>query len=239
MFRDRCMSDSRRTVFIAGGAGGLGPAVVRRLLPAYTCVVQYRSADSWARLQAELGQYEQLHGVQADLRDLAAVTRMVESVGRQWGPIYGLVNLVGGFAGGTVAETDHATWHQMIETHLTGAFTLINAVLPQMLQARAGRIIAIGTAATLTKPGGFTAYLVAKSALATLIEALAKEVKDSHITANMLLPESLDTPAMRAFMSRDKLVPLDRVAETIAFLLSDAAASITGALIPLTSRGDT
>jgi NAD(P)-dependent dehydrogenase (short-subunit alcohol dehydrogenase family) len=232
------MSDSQRTVLIAGGAGGLGPTVVRRLLPDYTCVVQYRSDDSWQRLQDELGSPDRLQGVQADLRDDAAVARAVDTVADQWGPIYGLINLVGGFEGGTVADTSRATWQHMLDAHLTGPFTLIKAVLPQMQQARTGRIIAIGTAATLTKPGGFTAYLVAKSALATLIEALAKEVKDSHITANILLPESLDTPAMRAFMSRDKLVPLDRVAHTIAFLLSDAAASVTGALIPLASAGD-
>jgi NAD(P)-dependent dehydrogenase (short-subunit alcohol dehydrogenase family) len=232
------MNDSSRTVLIAGGAGGLGPTVVRRLLPEYTCVVQYRSDDSWRRLQEEIGASERLHGVQADLSDDTAVARAVEQVAAQWGPIYGLINMVGGFESGTVAETSRETWQGMIDAHLTAPFLLIQAALPAMQQAGAGRIIAIGSAASISKPGGIAAYLVAKSGLVTLIEALAKELKDSRITANALLPGSLDTPAMREFMSRDKLVPLDRVAAAIEFLLSDEAASITGAAIPLTLTGD-
>ncbi len=232
------MSDSPRTVLIAGGAGGLGPTVVRRLLPDYTCVVQYRSDDSWRRLQTEVGAAEQLHGVQADIRDEESVRRAVEQVVAQWGPIYGLIYMVGGFESGTVAETSRETWQRMIDAHLSGPFLLMKAALPSLQQAGGGRIIAIGSAASISKPAGIAAYLVAKSGLVTLIEALAKELKDSRITANALLPGSLDTPAMRAVMSREKLVPLDRVAAAIAFLLSDEAASITGAAIPLTLTGD-
>ena len=98
---------------------------------------------------------------------------------------------------------------------------------------RPGRIIAISSIASIQKPAGIAAYAVSKSALNTLIEVTAKEVAGSGITANALLPDSLDTPGTRKSMPDAKLVPLERVAESIVFLLSDAASNINGALIPL------
>ncbi len=194
-----------RTVIITGGTGGLGTEVVPRLSRDYRCALLSR----------------------ADLADEKSLPRAIDRIG----DFYGVVHLIGGFALGTVAETSMDTWSQMIGTNVTAAFLVIREALPRM--QRPGRIIAISSEASLQKSAGIAAYTVSKSALNTLIEVTAAELKGSGITANAILPAALDTPAMRSEMDRSKLVPLDRVTELIAFLLSDAAASISGALIPL------
>ncbi|HEX6292347.1 MAG TPA: SDR family NAD(P)-dependent oxidoreductase [Herpetosiphonaceae bacterium] len=228
---------STRSLLITGGTGGLGHAVVRRLLDEYTCFVLYLSRDSWQALTQAIGETDRLHGLEADLADDAAVREVVDLVRKQWGPLYGLVHLAGGFEMGAVQDTSLEAWNKLLTLNLTSAFTTIQAVLPQLRERGEGRIITIGSAAVAARPGGIAAYTVSKAGLNVLTEIVANELKDTRITANILLPGSLDTPAMREFMDSSQLVSLDRIADTIAFLLSDAAASITGASIPMTVTG--
>lgn len=149
----------------------------------------------------------------ADLQDETSVRNAFAQIGE----IYALVHLVGGFASGSVAETSMETWSQMLSLNLTGAFVATRAALSHL--TRPGRIVAISSIAAIEKNPGFAAYAVSKSALVTLIELIAKE--NPAITANIVAPSTL-TPELR-----------EHVAETIAFLLSDAAADITGAVLPL------
>jgi NAD(P)-dependent dehydrogenase (short-subunit alcohol dehydrogenase family) len=206
------MSDMR-SLIVTGATGGLGTEVVRHLSGSYQCIPLTRSM--------------------ADLADAAAVRRAIRSIADEHGAPYGLVHLAGGFAPGSLLETSDDTWSQMLSQNLTGAFNTIRETLAVMDQTAAGRIVVISSDAARTKTKGMVAYTVAKSALNVLIEVAAKELGGTRITANALMPTALDTPAMRESMPREKLVPLTRVAETISFLLSDAAAHINGALIPL------
>lgn len=232
--------EADRPILITGGTGGLGRAVVGRLLADHSCVVLYRSVKAWTALQQAVGPTERLYGVEADLSDEAAVQRAVSEARAHVGPLYGLVHLAGGFlAGGSVEETTTDTWNRLLQHNLTNAFVTMRAVLPQLRARGAGRIVAVGSSATLTQPAGIAGYVVAKAGLHVLTDVLAKELKGTGITVNIVLPGSMATPPMLQEMSRDKLVPLHRVAETIAFLLSDAAGSITGAGIPITVPGST
>jgi NAD(P)-dependent dehydrogenase (short-subunit alcohol dehydrogenase family) len=201
-----------RKLLITGSTGGLGTEVVQHLRDEYDVVALTRE--------------------QADLRDSASVRAAVQAVGS----VYGLVHLAGGFAPGSLAETSDDTWAKMLGLNLTAAFFTIRETLAVMDRSAPGRIIVISSDAARTKTAGSLAYTVSKSALNTLIEVLAKELKGTRITANALMPTSLDTPDMRAEMPREQLVPLDRVAATIRFLLGDSGASIHGALIPLSAR---
>ena len=213
-----------RTLLITGATGGLGAEVVRGLRGEYDVVALYRSSAGFAELN--------VRGVQADLRDSAAVRAAVRSIGVP----YGLVHLAGGFAAGRLSDTSDETWAKMLDLNLTSAFVAIRETLAVMDPAAPGRIVVIGSDAARTKGAGTVAYTVAKSALNVLVEVLAKELKGTAITANALMPASLDTPAMRAEMPRERLVPLDRVTAAIRFLLSDDAANVQGALIPLSAR---
>ena len=121
----------------------------------------------------------------------------------------------------------------MLDANLLSAVRTISALTPRL--AGGGRIVAVSSEATLTKPAGMAAYVVSKSALNAYIGVLANELRPRRITANAVAPSALATPPMLKTMPPDLLVPLDRVYATIAFLLSDAAASITGQIIPLTA----
>lgn len=141
-------------------------------------------------------------------------------------PVYGAVLLAGGFAMGAEA------FEPMLEANLMSAVRTIEPLRPRIEDG--GRIVAISSAASLTKPKGLAAYVASKAALNAYLEVLAKDLAPRRITVNALLPTALDTPAMRGSMPREQLVPLDRVAEAIVFLLREEASVVTGQLIALT-----
>jgi NAD(P)-dependent dehydrogenase (short-subunit alcohol dehydrogenase family) len=201
-----------QTVVISGGTGALGHAVVPHLLRDAVCVVLYRDADGWNNLKQALGAHERLVGCREgdDLGGFA--------------PIHALVTLAGAFS----LEDDY---ERMLDANLMSFVRAMRGVRPHL--ADGARIVAVSSIATIETPGGMHAYVASKSALNSVILTTAKELAPRHITANALLPSALDTPASRQSTPREQLVPLDRVAVTIAFLLSDAGASITGQLIAL------
>jgi len=205
-----------RTVLVTGGTGGLGTTVVARLARDYRCIVLYRGTPP-----------KDVEGIHADLSDEASVRAAFE----QAGEFYALVHLAGGFAPGEVASTPTETWTQMLSLNTTAAFLAIRESLPRL--TKPGRIVAVSSLSSIKRDKGVAAYTVSKAALNALIELTAAEQRGSGITVNAILPDSMATPAMLESMEASKLVPLDRVAETIAFLLSDEAASISGALLPL------
>lgn len=200
-------SVAMKTVILTGASGGLGTAVVERLSRSYHCVILGRA--------------------RADVTDEASVRESFTSAGEH----YGLVHLVGGWSGGTVAETSLETWSHMLSLNLTAAFLTMRESLRYL--TRPGRIVAVSSIATVSPAPGSAAYTVAKSALNALVQTVAAEQRGTGITANAILPDAMATPVMLREAGPSKLVPLDRVAETIAFLLSEHAANISGALIPL------
>lgn len=132
--------------------------------------------------------------------------------------LFGVLHLAGAFAPGSAVD-DFA---KMLDANLLSGVRAIEAVRGRIDDG--GRIVAISSIASKTTPAGLAAYAAAKAALNAYIEVLARELQPRRITANALLPSTLG-PAD---------IPYERVAETIAFLLSDAAISISGQLLQLT-----
>ncbi len=201
-----------KSLLITGGTGELGQAMLARLTRDYRCVVLYHSEESWQRFTRE----------RRDVEGIADPARFD-------GPLYGIVHLAGGFIAGSHPED----FTKMLEMNLMSAVRTIEALRDRIDDG--GRIIAISSIASLTRPAGLAAYAAAKSALNAYIDVLAKELRPRRITANALLPSALATPSTRASMGNEPLVPLEQVAETAAFLLRDAAASISGQLLTLQS----
>lgn len=201
-----------RTLVVTGGTGDLGHAVVARLARDYRCLVLYRTEESWLRL------HEAIPG-----DNVAGITEPPQE------PVYGVVHLAGAFTMSSAIDD----FRRMLDASLFSLVTVLDAVKENIVDG--GRIVAISSAATVTKPGGMSAYVAAKSALNATIESLANELRSRKITANAVLPSSLDTAAMRDAMPHERLIPLAEVAETIAFLLSDAADHISGQLIAMTT----
>lgn len=214
-------------VLISGASGGLGAAVVQAFVT--------RGAHV-AGVARTAGAGDAVEWITGDLARPEEARRVVEAAGR----VDVLVHLMGGFDGGSpVHQTGDDVWTRMLDLNLNSAFYLLRAVLPGMLAAGRGRIIAVSSRTALEPAAGLSAYGVSKAALNALIRTVALETRNSGVTANAVLPSVIDTPAnRRAMPSADftRWVTPESIAGTICWLASDAAADVSGALIPVYGR---
>lgn len=228
-----------RVYVVTGGFGALGRALGALLAGQGARLALLDRAQPAGDL-ADLGGGDRLlllPGV--DLGDAVAVQAAFGQVVQRWQRIDGLVNVAGGFAWETVAEGSLATWDRLYAMNLRSAVTASQAVLPHLAAAASGRIVNIGAGAALKAAAGMGAYAASKAGVMRFTEALAEELKDRGITVNAVLPSSIDTPANRADMPTadfTRWVTPAALAGVIAFLLSDDAAAITGACLPVSGR---
>jgi len=219
-------------VLITGAKGGLGTLVTEAFLAEGATVV-----GSDRNVQDSDFPNPQFSGVAGDLTSSEAARDLADTVIRRFQRIDALVHVVGGFAGGqSIAETDDATWDQMLTLNLKAAIHILRAVIPHMRMAKRGRIIAIGSRQAVEPSANLSAYNASKAALVSLIRTAALENKDLGITANAILPSTMNTAANRkADPGADpfKWVQPERVAALAVFLASEAGGQITGAAIPV------
>jgi len=218
-----------KVALIAGGSGALGQKVTLAFAQAGARVIAVDRDTPSVQAKGRLT-------MKADVTKEAEVQTLVNDVVREAGHIDVLINLVGGFATGRVIETDAALWQRMLAMNLTAGFVLSKAVLPHMLERRAGRILHVAARAAVEPFPGAAAYIVSKSGLVALIRALSLEVAGTGVTTNGVLPSTMDTPANRASMpdaDPTKWVKPESVAKLLIFLSSDDADQINGALIPM------
>jgi NAD(P)-dependent dehydrogenase (short-subunit alcohol dehydrogenase family) len=227
---------NQKTALVTGADGGLGIHVTKALLDAGFLV-----AGLAPKIKQSDFDNSRFTALPSRLDSLEAAKRSADAVITKFGKIDVLAHLVGGFAGGpSVAETDDTTFRRMFEMNVDSAFHILRAVLPHMQKAGNGRIIAIGSRAAESPGAGVGAYSASKAALVSLIRTIAVENKDSGITANVILPGTIDTPANRKAMPKADItnwVQPAAIASFIVWLASDAAGDMTGAVIPLYGRG--
>lgn len=228
-----------RVAIVTGGTGALGQAITANLLESGAIVaIPYAVAEERAALEDQLApdRRARLLAIAADVTDEAAVGKFVQTVRDRHGRVDAIVNAVGGFAGGDLVSTSLLEWERMMNLNLISAVIACRAVLPGMIAAASGRIVNIASRAVIPPQGGFIAYTVSKTAVITLTQALAQEVKRHGITVNAVLPSTMDTPANRRAMpdaDRSGWVGTADVARVVAFLLSEQAAAVTGAAVPV------
>lgn len=172
-----------------------------------------------------------------DLAAEGAAARALAQVEQRWHRIDGLVNVAGGFAWETLAGGSLETWDRLYAMNLRSAVAAAQAVLPHL--GAGGRIVNIGALAALKAAAGMGAYAASKAGVMRFTEALAEELKDRRVTVNAVLPSIIDTPANRADMPKadfDRWVTPQALSRVVAFLLSDDAAAITGACLPVAGR---
>lgn len=230
---------TNRVIIVTGGTGALGLAVVRQLLEqGAQVIVTYTKKEGLDVLLAKLSdeQEKRLTPFKADLTNPKAVTELTEHVVNQFHRIDGLAHLVGGYSSSKVVETSWDAWQAQLALNLHTTFLMSQAVLPTMLKANYGRIVAVGARGAIQASPNAAAYNVAKVGVMWLMESISNEVKQHNITANSVLPSIMDTPTNRqAFPDTDytSWVRTDEVAELICYLLSDSASGTSGAKIPV------
>lgn len=224
-----------RIIVVTGGFGILGRAVAERLLEegARVVLLDRAAAPASGLPQVALA----LGGV--ELGDEGACQAAYTQVRELLGGVDGVVNVAGGFTWETLESGALASWDRMYETNVRTAVSSCRAALPHLLGRGAGRIVNVGAAAAQKAGMGMGAYAASKAGVARLTEALAEELKDRGVTVNAVLPSIIDTPANRSDMpdaDASRWVAPGQLAAVIAFLLSDEAAAITGACIPVSGR---
>jgi len=218
------------SVLITGANGGLGTAVSKAFLETGATVIGV--AKSWPEKAPFLA-------LSLDLTTAEGCDAMVAQA-LEHGPIEALVHILGGFGGGeSIAETSDKTWDGMMTLNLRAAFCAMRAVLKPMTAAKYGRIVAVGSRAAVEPMPKFAAYAVSKAGLVALVKNVAAEGKDLGITANVVLPSTIDTPLNRQAMPQadfSRWVTPDSIAKTLVWLASNAAGDVSGSVIPIYGR---
>jgi len=221
-----------KVVLITGAKGGLGSFVTQRFLSAGAKVI----GSSRSISQEDFPQ-PNFTPLAVDFTKPAAVRDAIESIVLRLGRLDVLVHVLGGFAGGqTVAEIDDSIWEQMRDLNLTSAFYVLRAAIPHLRKSGSGRIVAIGSLTAVEPHPRLGAYVTFKAALTTLVRTVALENKDAGLTANVVLPGTMDTPANRKSMpSADysKWVQPENVADMVLWLADERAGHITGSTISI------
>ena len=218
---------TRKRYVVAGGFGFLGTAVCSTL-----CKQGARLAVVDRAMSGEAGTLD-VGGV--DLSSMEEAQRAIGAAAKRLGGLDGVVNLAGAFRWETIQDADSSTWDSLFSVNVKTALCTSKAALPFLLES-CGAIVNVGAGAAVKAVAGMGAYSAAKSGVARLTEALAEELKATRVRVNAVCPSIIDTPRNRKDMPCEdfsKWVAPDALADVIAFLLSDGARAITGALVPV------
>ncbi|MDE1164402.1 MAG: SDR family NAD(P)-dependent oxidoreductase [Pseudomonas sp.] len=225
-----------KRIVVTGGFGVLGSTLGKYLLARGARVALLDRSEAPAAL-LDTPDLLCLEGV--DLSSTASADNAFARVAAQWDGIDGLVNVAGGFAWETVEQGHLETWDRLYQMNLRTAVVSAQSALTHLVASAAGRIVNIGALASLKAAAGMGAYAASKAGVARFTEALAEELKDRGVTVNAVLPSIIDTPANRADMpdaDSSRWVTPQALAAVVAFLLSDEAQAVTGALLPVSGR---
>lgn len=235
-----------KVVLIAGATGGLGTAVVHEFARTEArLVLTSHSEGALQQLVKDTGlPNERAFIPTADVTRPEEMRDLVAAVLERFGRLDVLLNNVGGWAGGQTVSGGQGgegialdrieTWEKMLALNLNSAFLLSWAALPPMLEVGWGRIVHVSSRTAVRPRAKVAGYAVSKMGVITLTEVIAAEVKGSGVTANVILPSTIDTPDNRKMMPKadpGKWVPPEQIASTMRFLCSEVAASINGARI--------
>jgi NAD(P)-dependent dehydrogenase (short-subunit alcohol dehydrogenase family) len=171
----------------------------------------------------------------ADATDPAVAEPLIKRIASELGPPDVLVNTIGGFRPGDALTTAPETLRLMLDVNLGPALWLSQAVAPHMQQHGSGAIVHVTARPGIEPSGGMAAYSASKAALVQLTRVLDIELRPHGIRVNAVAPQLLDTPANRAIFPEDVMahaVAPEAIAGVIAFLVSDAAAPVSGAILP-------
>ncbi|MGI9032768.1 MAG: 3-oxoacyl-[acyl-carrier-protein] reductase [Acidimicrobiales bacterium] len=236
-----------RVAVVTGASRGIGRACALALAESGhrvgLCYASDEEGAEQTRTAVEAGGGGAL-AVRADVADPAAVDALFAEVEATFGRVEVLVANAGINRDGLLLRMGDEAWGAVLRTNLDGAFHAVRRAAPGMVRARFGRIVTVGSVVGQSGAAGQVNYAAAKAGLIGLTRAVARELGSRNVTANLVAPGPITT-AMTDALSDDQrsamadAVPLGRfgtaeeVAAVVAFLCSDAAAYVTGAVVPV------
>ncbi len=219
------------TIAIVVGAGsGLGQATALMLHRAGLAVVAVdRSESGLTELPGDI------HREVADATDPGVPRALVDRIAAEVGVPSVLVNTIGAFELGDALSVTAQSLRQLMDVNLGAALWLTQAVAPHMQERGSGVIVHIAARPGVEPTAGYAAYGVSKAALVHLVRTLDVELRPRGIRVNAVVPQLISTEKNRTILPQEVLaeaVEPEAIAEVIAFLVSDAAALVSGAVVP-------
>jgi 3-oxoacyl-[acyl-carrier protein] reductase len=238
---------TERVAFVTGASGGIGSACAHALAAAgHRVAVGYGASAGAADKVREA--IEQAGGtamiVRADVTQVDVVDAAFSAVEAEWGPVEVLVNAAGAKRDKLAIQLRDDDWAHTLDTDLTGPFLAVRRALRPMIKARFGRIVNVSSIVAATGGPGQANYAAAKAGLVGMSRSIAREVATRNVTINVVEPGPIttamtDTLAESRRQQLTDAVPMarfgtpDEVAAVVAFLCSDAASYVTGAVVPV------
>jgi 3-oxoacyl-[acyl-carrier protein] reductase len=240
------MPDATRSVLVTGGSRGLGLAICRKLAGSgyqVIAVARRKNKDLTAALaQAGRESNGALHFVPFDLGEINEIPKLVRSLRKEFGPLFGLVNNAALGFEGALAMMHNAKIEEQVRVNTLSPIVLTKYVVRGMMSAGAGRIVSVASIIGATGYSGLAAYAATKTSMLGFTRSLAREVGRLGITVNAVSPGFLATDMTSIFSDeqRQQIVrrtalrrfpEVDDVADAVEFLLSDKARNITGTVL--------
>ena len=228
-------SRAQKVALVTGGGSGIGKAIAERL-----------GADGYQVATIDLHQSDAPNAYAADVTDRAQIDAALKSIHENLGPVSILVNAAGVDGFKPFLKISFEDWQRVVNVNLHGVFHMIQAVLPDMIDAGWGRIVNISSSSTHSGTPYMTHYVSAKSGVNGLTKSLALEFGPNGITVNAIPPGFIDTPMLRRAEQRGNLGDIEKtiaatpvrrmgkpedIAATCAFLVSEEAGYITGQIV--------
>ena len=237
--------NEKRVALVTGAGRGIGATIARTLAADNTdiAVVDYgEESCAAAALQAIAEAGAAVRYYRCDVSDFSAAKAVADSVAKDFGKIDILVNNAGVTADKLIMRMSEEDWDRVLSINLKGCFNMVKHVTPYMMRKRYGRIVSISSVVGLMGNAGQANYAASKAGIIGLTKTVAKEFGSRGITANAVAPGFIKTAMTDALTEEQKqamykMIPLGRLGETqdiadaVKFLVSDAAAYITGVVL--------
>jgi len=230
-----------RIALVTGASQGIGRACALELARAGATVVlaarnEVKMAEAVAEIESAGGQAA---AIPLDVASEDSIKSGAKAILERYGKVEILINNAGITRDGLMLRMKRADWDDVVQTNLTGAFLLTQALLSPMLRNRWGRIVNISSVVGRTGQAGQANYAATKAGLIGLTRSMAREFASRGITVNAVAPGYIETPMTAVLDEKQRTamlaqIPLGRagtdleIAQAVAFLASDAAAYITG-----------
>ncbi len=234
-----------KTAIVTGASRGIGKAVALRLAQdGYDIVINYLfdEEDYQGAVDACAAHGVKAIAIKADVSDFAQVETMMKQVAAEMGSIDVLVNNAGITRDGLLARMKEDDFDAVINVNLKSVFNCCRHAISYMMKQRSGKIINMASVVGLSGQGGQTNYAASKAGIIGFTKSLAKEVGSRSITVNAVAPGFVETPMTDAMPEKAReavlaSIPLGRggtvddIANTVAYLASDAASYVTGQVL--------